>query len=254
MTALRTSEIALGATADREQFDEPRPLSKKGALTRARLLAAAKEVFEEEGLLDARISDITARANLAQGTFYTYFTSKQEIFREVALRVDEELGAPLGDVILDRASSATPQERIRAAIRLYLERYRQEARIMGVIEQVSRHDPILGKARTQRSAQDRALVADSIGRLQAHGVVDSRLNPLVAAAVLGSMTDRFPEMWLSEGRLDCQFDEGVEHLAMLFMNALQMADPGRGGTSKEEHQPVTTVDPTQHAKRPGDGR
>ncbi len=121
----------------------PRPLTKKGALTRARILAAAKEVFEEDGLLDARISDITARAKVAQGTFYSYFNSKQEIFREVALRVDEDLGAPLGTVILDRSSTAAPRERIRAAMRLYLERYRQEARIMGVIEQVSRHDPIL---------------------------------------------------------------------------------------------------------------
>ncbi len=208
---------------------ESRPLSKKGVLTRARILAAAKDVFETSGLLDARISDITARANLAQGTFYTYFTSKQEVFREVALRIDEELGAPLGDVILDRSSSATPRERIRAAIRLYLERYRQEATIMGVIEQVSRYDPVLGNERALRHAQDRALVAESIGRLQTHGLVDSRLDPSITAAVLGSMTDRFPEMWLCEGQLSCDFDEGVEHLTMMFMNALQMANSDESG-------------------------
>ena len=72
---------------------------------------------------------------MAHGTFYTYFSSKQEIFREVALAVDEELGAPLGAIILDRTSTAR-RERIREAIRLYLERYRDEAKIMGVIEQV----------------------------------------------------------------------------------------------------------------------
>ena len=162
---------------------------------------------------------------MAQGTFYTYFTSKQEVFREVALRIDKELGAPLGDVILDRSSSATPRERIRVAIRLYLERYRQEARIIGVIEQVSRYDPLLGDERAMRHARDRALVAESIRRLQTHGLVDPRLDPSITAAVLGSMTDRFPEMWLSEGRLDCPFDEGVEHLAAIFMNALGMTHP-----------------------------
>jgi AcrR family transcriptional regulator len=231
---LEASDLNGAPTTGPEQPGPPRSLSKKATLTRARLLSAAKEVFEEDGLLDARISDITARANLAQGTFYTYFTSKQEIFREVALRVDEELGAPLGDVILDRSSSAAPRERIRAAIRLYLERYRQEARIMGVIEQISRHDPILGRARSERSAHDRALVADSIARLQVRGLVDSRINPLIAAAVLGSMTDRFPEMWLSEGRLDCTFEEGVEHLTMMFMSALQMADHDSDGTPVDE--------------------
>ena len=38
------------------------------------------------------------------------------------------------------------------------------------------------------------------------------------------MTNRFPEMWLTQGLLDCSFDEGVEHLAVLFMNALQLKD------------------------------
>ena len=203
------------------------PRSKKATLTRARLLAAAKQVFEEDGLIDARISDITARAQVAQGTFYTYFSSKQKIFREVALNVDEELGAPLGTVILDRSSNAGPRERIREAIHLYLERYRQEARIMGVIEQVSRYDPVLGAARAQRRDEFRAIVAESISRLQERGLVDRRLDPTIAAAVLGSMTDRFPESWLSEGRLDCEFDVGVEHLTVMFMNALQMTGSDR---------------------------
>ena len=35
------------------------PRSRKGARTRARLLEAAKEVFEEHGWIDTRISDIS---------------------------------------------------------------------------------------------------------------------------------------------------------------------------------------------------
>ncbi len=104
----------------------------------------------------------------------------------------------------------------------YLERYRQEARIMGVIEQVSRHDPLLGGERAERHHQERLLVAESISRLQRRGFVDRSLDPVVTAAVLGSMTDRFPELWLSEGRVECDFDEGVEHLTMVFINALQI--------------------------------
>ena len=52
------------------------PRSRKGAKTRARLLAAAKETFEEDGFLDARISDIAERAGLSHGSFYHYFDSK----------------------------------------------------------------------------------------------------------------------------------------------------------------------------------
>ena len=196
--------------------------SRKGVLTRARLVAAAKEIFEEDGFFDARITDISARAEVSHGTFYTYFTSKQEIFCEVALAVDEVLGAPMGSVILDRSSAAPPRERIRDGIRLYLERYRENARIMGVIEQVSRHDPALHAARTERRRRDRRLVSDSIASLQQHGVVDGRLDPTITSAVLGSMTERFPEMWLTEDQLECAFDDGVDHLTVLFVNALRL--------------------------------
>src|SRR5262245_37770114 len=106
------------------------PRSRKGARTRARLLAAAKEIFEESGFLDARISDIAERAGLSHGSFYHYFESKEEIFREVAEAVEEQLSAPMGSVILDPASDAPPRERIREGIRLHLESYRRHARIM----------------------------------------------------------------------------------------------------------------------------
>ena len=94
------------------------PRSRKGIETRARLVTAAKEVFEESGFLDARISDIAERAGLSHGSFYHYFESKEEVFREVAAEVDDRLSAPLDSVIFDSSSHASPSERIRQAIRL----------------------------------------------------------------------------------------------------------------------------------------
>ena len=209
--------------------DKPNgPRSRKGAETRARLLAAAKEIFEENGFLDARISDIAERAGLSHGSFYHYFDSKEEIFREVAEAVEDQLSAPLGSVILDPKSDATPQERIREAIRLHMESYRREARIMGVIEQVSRYDEHVKAARFLQHLHYREQVEESIRRLQRHGLVDPDLDPVIAAAALGSMTTRFPEMWLVEGRLKCSFDDGVDQLTRVFVNALGFKEPAAG--------------------------
>jgi AcrR family transcriptional regulator len=62
-----------------------RVLSSRGAATRQRLLEAAERCFSELGWTDASIVKITEAAGVAQGTFYLYFASKQEIFREVVL-------------------------------------------------------------------------------------------------------------------------------------------------------------------------
>lgn len=56
------------------------PKTEKKAPARQRLLTAAAEVFFEEGYSAARVSDVVARAEVAQGTFYLYFKSKEAVF------------------------------------------------------------------------------------------------------------------------------------------------------------------------------
>ena len=90
------------------------PQTRRGANTRARLVSAAKEIFERDGFLDARITDISKRAGLSHGAFYHYFTSKEQLFREVAEIQEERLTAPHEDPALDQfprrlADGAHPQ-------------------------------------------------------------------------------------------------------------------------------------------------
>jgi len=59
------------------------PKTRRGENTRNKLLQAAETEFGEKGFHDAAISGITQRAGVALGTFYTYFDSKEEIFRSL---------------------------------------------------------------------------------------------------------------------------------------------------------------------------
>jgi AcrR family transcriptional regulator len=195
------------------------PRSKKGARTRTRLMDAAKTVFERDGFLDARIVDIAETAGLAAGSFYHYFDSKEQIFREVAQAQEERLTAPDDDAADDDAAPS-PWERIRRANRRYLERYRDEAALMGVIEQVSRYDAEVNAARmaTMKHFVERAERA--IRRMQRDKLVDRKLDPTFAADALGAMVARFAEIWLVQGYRDYDFDDAVDQLTLLWGNAL----------------------------------
>ncbi|HYE48118.1 MAG TPA: TetR/AcrR family transcriptional regulator [Azospirillaceae bacterium] len=57
------------------------PRTERGKRTLRRLLDAAAAEFGERGYHDAAISGITQRAGAALGTFYTYFDSKEQVFR-----------------------------------------------------------------------------------------------------------------------------------------------------------------------------
>ena len=203
------------------------PRSRKGVQTRARLLDAAKDIFREDGFLEARISDIAERAGLSHGAFYHYFDSKEQIFREIAETLDDRLSEPMENIIFAPGSSTSPRERLFGALHGHLESYQDEAQIMGVIEQVARYDDHVAAVRSARNRLHREQMERSIRGMQKRGIADSTLDPKITAAALGSMVERFAEMALAQGQLSCKLDDAADTLATLFVNALQMKGPKR---------------------------
>jgi len=180
------------------------PRSSKGERSRARLLEAAKAVFEEHGFNEARISDIAEKAELSYGTFYHYFQSKEEIFRELAASHERRLGeAVVAET--ETVTAATPDllvpGRLEAANRRYLAEYRREERLMRVIEQVSRHDTEFNRARLHRHLRYAERLAGAIVQLQRQGLVDEAIDPVVGSQIITAMVTRFAEAWFGEGRV-----------------------------------------------------
>ncbi len=200
------------------------PRSRKGAQTRARLLEAAKHVFETAGFLEARITDIAEQAGLSHGSFYHYFDSKEQVFREVAETQEALLTQAPDDTDEVDPATLSERERILRANRLYLERYRDNARIMGVIEQVSRYDGPVNEARMRRQKHFADRAERSIRRLQEVGQADPGVDPEIAALALGSMVARVAELWLVEHWGTYDLDEVAEQVTVLWANAIGLRE------------------------------
>jgi AcrR family transcriptional regulator len=71
------------------------PRTERGRRTLRAILDAASAEFGEKGFHSGSISGITARAGVALGTFYTYFESKEAVFRalvrDLSDRVKEQV-------------------------------------------------------------------------------------------------------------------------------------------------------------------
>lgn len=59
--------------------------------TREKLLQSAKELFSKKGYYETKVSDIVEKAGVAQGTFYLYFKSKEEILLNLIKTLHEDL-------------------------------------------------------------------------------------------------------------------------------------------------------------------
>jgi AcrR family transcriptional regulator len=144
-------------------------------------------VFERDGFLDARITDITERAGVAAGSFYTYFTSKEDAFAAVMSEVEEEMLHPRLREIADRDD---PISVIEATNRAYLSSYRRNARLMGLMEQVAQVDERFQRLRLDRARAFTRRNAQALRRLQEQGLADPQLDPMLAAEALSVMVSR----------------------------------------------------------------
>lgn len=168
------------------------PSSSRGRRTRTAIIQASREVFEEKGFDETRIADITERAGTAYGSFYTYFDSKEAVFREL---VKDFAGAVF---TASRASSlpdtASPSDRIRHTTRVYLETAAQHAPMMLVFEQVAARDQSFRELfiEVRRLFIDR--IVGATVRLQEQGLADPDLNPALTAALLSGMIENIGRM------------------------------------------------------------
>lgn len=99
------------ATQNRREQDRAR--------RKQEILLAARAVFAQDGFRRATVDQIARRAEVAKGTIYLYFESKEAILAELVLCALSELGAHLA-AASDGPSLLHPDEKLRAMADAYL--------------------------------------------------------------------------------------------------------------------------------------
>jgi len=125
----------LSATAD----DAPKqPRTERGRRTLRKLLDAAAIEFGERGFYDASISGITRRAGVALGSFYTYFESKDAIFRALVSDMSEAVKRAAREALTEPMSALEVE---RAALEAFLRFAAEHKEIYRIIDEAEFVDP-----------------------------------------------------------------------------------------------------------------
>jgi len=89
---------------------EPLPRrERRKAEVRARILEAARELFDDQGFEATRVAEIAARADVVEKTVFNHFATKQHMMRELAYEAIAELVERVEDA---RRSPGTTRERL----------------------------------------------------------------------------------------------------------------------------------------------
>lgn len=199
------------------------PLTPRGERTRQALLDAARVVFERDGFINARITDITTEAGVASGSFYTYFESKEAIFAALSSQVEVTMFPASTGTSMRTGTALEAVEAIETANRRYLQTYRQNAAFMRLLDEVAMFNPDIAAVREARSQHGWQRISQGLARLQENGLANPDLHPDYMAIALTAMVSRFAASWLTDafdlGR-DLDFEEVVRTLTVLWASAI----------------------------------
>ncbi|KUJ83775.1 TetR/AcrR family transcriptional regulator [Microbulbifer flavimaris] len=108
------------------------PKTARGERTRTRILKAAEETFGTLGYHRAGIADITRAAGVASGTFYTYFSSKEQTLRELVQEMGRRLRAHLERETADAGDRLEAEEK---GLRAFLQYLRDNPALYRVLQE-----------------------------------------------------------------------------------------------------------------------
>jgi AcrR family transcriptional regulator len=110
--------------------DGKAPRTPRGERTMRKILDAARDEFGERGFAESSIVGITQRAGVALGTFYTYFDSKEALFKALVRDMSAEVRDNVGPALSGSTDGLDGERRALAAFLRFVREHRDIYRII----------------------------------------------------------------------------------------------------------------------------
>jgi len=172
-------EAVLGDQGPRSASDAKTPRTERGRRTLRKLLDASAIEFGEKGFHEASVSSITRRAGVALGSFYTYFDSKEALFRALVQDMSENVRASARAALAPEMSAIAIE---RAALTAFLRFAAEHKEIYRIIDEAEFVDPASYRTHYETVAER---ITARLGAGSARGEFRDGLGEIEAWAIMG---------------------------------------------------------------------
>ena len=175
---------------------EKTPRTERGRKTLRLLLDAAAAEFGEKGFHESSVVSITQRAGVALGSFYTYFDSKDSLFRALVRDMSAQVRRTVGPVI---AAEPDRLEGERKGLAKFLNFVREHKELYRIIDEAEFVDPpsyrahyedtVNGYLTSLKDAATKGQVRDDVEEVHAWAIVGMNVFLGLRFGVLGEDRD-----------------------------------------------------------------
>ncbi len=200
-------------------YKTPKHIEERKEAKRKHIINVAMKVFARRGYNNTNMKDILSEADISVGSFYFYFSSKDELFETLF----DEMNAMYLNVISDALENicSSPAESICRAITLALSSFqknRELAKIM-LIEAVGLN-PHFEQKRAANNKRFSGILEEIIVQLQEKGIINVPNAKVAAVSLMGSVYTLIID-WLNDDE-DTNPVEYAYPLTVYNMQALNM--------------------------------
>lgn len=193
---------------------------ERSAETEQALKNAARRLFAERGYLNTKITDITAAAGRAAGSFYNHFGSKEELLQ--ALLEDFAAEGDTAAQVQEHSPDFTDPDAVRFHVDVYWRFARKNWPVLRAVQQAALVNEEFARLAGQFSAGQRNEVADHLGAFPAAGI-SLPSTPEASLAMMFLTVHGLLEA-LQEGTVELTDEEAVAGLTRFIYRGLTGRD------------------------------
>lgn len=166
------------------------------ARTEAALKSAALTLFERQGYLNTKITDITREAGRSAGSFYRHFSSKEALLEVLLVDMLDEADARTDAT--DHSGDFSERSAVRWHVALQWALLRRHRTVMVALQQAATLDGPFAQRVRALSEADVGHLADHLRIARDRGV-SLPGDPAVVASIVTSVISHFAMEWLAGG-------------------------------------------------------
>jgi AcrR family transcriptional regulator len=196
---------------------------KRKALTREKILNAARAVFAQKGYGSTSIADIVKKSRLARGTFYLHFQSVEQVLNALLQEVFIDIQRHLTEMPIEALDHRDFKLALSNLAKSLLSVFQERRETVQLLLTTMNAEP---KLRTQ-TIWFQELMQASIKVMLDRGIASGRLkkhdSELMSFLVSGGLREVLSQ-WLLFGRYEQQLESKVDEIIAIYMNGVELSN------------------------------
>ncbi|HCP46487.1 MAG TPA: TetR family transcriptional regulator [Deltaproteobacteria bacterium] len=194
-------------------------VKQRTADKRGQILAAAVDVFASRGFHRSRVADVARAADVADGTIYLYFKSKDDILISI---FEEKMASMIEGAEQVLSGVADPLEKLRQFALFHMrnvEDHRNEAKVLQVELRLS--NTFMKEYNPVRLRQYMDIIGQLIEEGREAGIIRSDVNPVIVRRAFFGALDEIAMQWILTPKARYGLKESAEQVADVFVRGLR---------------------------------